>query len=528
MFKIYSCFFTALLFYQPATAAALTVLNATQETLEIADSARTTSFALNPGGQLVIPAEWGDDHHLWFELEADGTTGLCSEFRSRWGTIKMPAFFTGVAVNADGSCSVLDELPDSPATPSPSPTPTPTPTASPPPTPAPSPAATPDPEPPACEPTCTCVEPDVPTTPDVSFPPYGNGTWVYDARFLDGPAGQPYGQAGLWVDALRAYNEIADAGSRLNQVFSYGGDLEMECEGYDDCTSRKMHVYYYPPTSGHPSRSFVNVGNSGFQSTQAYAAVGEDVLVIPVFDGRFDGNGYLRQFHTLNEQQARTYADIFARTICADPAVAGVQLDLEPFDLGVSAQFHFYDQVAKNLAGRNDDLEAIFQCRNERFPRGRFFSVFTFASSITPELGEMFTRYENGYLVLSLYDLGPGGAGQANDPIAYGGYVAAELREAMENSTNSGNVPFQLAIPAAASTKEFESYDGRFSGHAQTEYVEAALDAIDASGVRDDERFLGIALWGFSRFMAYPPHTEHTFEPASPPPAVQAILAGRL
>ena len=101
-------------------------------------------------------------------------------------------------------------------------------------------------------------------------------------------------------------------------------------------------------------------------------------------------------------------------------------------------------------------------------------------------------------------------------------------RKAQENSTRSGNVPFQLAIPAAASTKEFESYQGNFSGFSQTEYVEAALDAIDASGVREDDRFLGIALWGFSRYMAYPPHTNSTFEPASPPEDVKRILAERM
>ena len=93
--------------------------------------------------------------------------------------------------------------------------------------------------------------------------------------------------------------------------------------------------------------------------------------------------------------------------------VAGVQLDLEPFDLAVPAQAYFYDQVAKNLAGENEEIGEVLGCANERFPDGRFFSVFTFASAITPQLGEMFTRYDNGYLVLSLYDLGPGGAGQA-------------------------------------------------------------------------------------------------------------------
>lgn len=302
----------------------------------------------------------------------------------------------------------------------------------------------------------------------------------------------------------------------------------MECLGYEDCTREKMHVYYYPPSAAHRSRSFSDVGSSGFQSAQVYRDLDAETLVIPVFDGRFDGDGYLKQFHTLSEAQARTYADTFANTVCADGSVAGVQLDLEPFDLNVEAQSHFYDQVALNLAGQNEAGEAIVPCRTERFPAGRFFSVFTFAKAMTPQLGEMFTRYGNGYLVLSLYDLGPNPAGVANSPEEYRGYVEAELATAMRNVDGAYDVGFQLAIPGAASTKEFESHSGAVSGYAQREYVAAALDAIDASGIRNDERFLGIAIWGFSRFMAYPPHSNQTFEPASPTLDVQALLAERM
>ena len=519
-----------LFFFQPGVAAALTLVNATNDALRITDVVDQNSAVLSAGGQFEIPADWGDDRHLWFDLDLTGGGEVCGEFRNRWGTIKMPAFFVAVAVTNGGGCEVLDTVPEPESDP-PSDDdsdPAPDDDSDPPPDDEDDPAPDDDNDPAPDDDNDAGPDDNEPPVSSVAFPPRGNGTWVYDARFLDGPAGQPYDRAGLWVEVLRAYNESADEGSGLDQVFSYGGDLEMECEGGDDCTSSKMHVYYYPPTSGHPSRSFVSVGESGFRATQAYAAVGDDVLVIPVFDGRFDGNGYLKEFHTLSEGQARTYADIFARTVCADPRVAGVQLDLEPFDLAVPAQAYFYDQVAKNLAGENEEIGEVLGCANERFPDGRFFSVFTFASAITPQLGEMFTRYDNGYLVLSLYDLGPGGAGQANDPAAYGRYVAQEIAKARTNSSASAGVPFQLAIPAAASTKEFESYNGALSGYAQVEYVEAALDAIDASGVREDERFLGIALWGFSRFMAYPPHTDNTFEPSSPPLAVQGVLAGRL
>ena len=50
-------------------------------------------------------------------------------------------------------------------------------------------------------------------------------------------------------------------------------------------------------------------------------------------------------------------------------------------------------------------------------------SVFTFGNQITRELGEIFTRHGNGYVIISLYDLGPGSAGVASNPQDYRGYA---------------------------------------------------------------------------------------------------------
>ena len=180
------------------------------------------------------------------------------------------------------------------------------------------------------------------------------------------------------------------------------------------------------------------------------------------------------------------------------------------------------------MAGANDELEPIFDCRNEDYPQGRFFSVFTFANQITPELGEVFTRHGNGYVIISLYDLGPGSATVASRPSDYRGYVANEIARTVSNSAAAGDVPFQLAIPAAASTKEFERYRGVSSGYSQREYVEEALDAIDASGVRSNPQFLGTAVWGWSRYMAWPPHTNNVFEPGFPESEVLDVLRDRL
>ncbi|MDG2051693.1 MAG: hypothetical protein P8M78_16185 [Myxococcota bacterium] len=497
------------------TASALTVVNDSAEALNLSSPVSGATSRIEPGAQFGVPSSWGDDRHIY--LTASSTTGLdvCGALQDRYGTLKIPVHWVGIGVGGGGDCAPLAQLP---ATPTPPPV---------------------EPVPP------TPDEPDSPdggndsddsgdgvTNPpnasDRDFPPRGNGTWVYDATFPQGPDGEPYVSPGLWREAISEYNAQAEAGHRLDQVFSYGGDLEMECRGGSDCTPNKMHVYYYPPTAQSANRSFQETGASGFVSTQAYAKTPGEVVVIPTFDGRFDAGGYLQEFETLSESQARTYADIFARAVCADPAVPGVQLDLEPFDINDPAQFWFYDQVALNLAGENQDLEPILGCRSEDYPQGRFFSVFTFANQITPELGEVFTRYGNGYVIISLYDLGPGAATVASDPDEYRGYVANEIARTVSNSAAASDVPFQLAIPAAASTKEFERYRGTPSGYAQRQYVEQALEAMEASGVRANPQFLGTAVWGWSRFMAWPPHTNNVFEPGSPQAEVLSVLGDRL
>ena len=116
----------------------------------------------------------------------------------------------------------------------------------------------------------------------------------------------------------------------------------------------------------------------------------------------------------------------------------------------------------------------------------------------------------------------------ASAPGDYRGYVANEIARTVSNSAAASNVPFQLAIPAAASTKEFERYRGTPTGYSQREYVEQALGAMDDSGVRENPQFLGTAVWGWSRFMAWPPHTNNVFEPGSPQPDVLGVLGDRL
>ena len=496
----------------PATA--LTLVNATGQTLTVKSPVQRTQQDVSAGQHFLIPATWGDARHVYLEAATADAAPACPGLEDRYGTVKVPAHWLGIGVQSDGTCNMLAQIPNQPPPP-----------ADPPAEDDPTSDDTGPPAPPE-EPTSDGDNDDSSAAGD--FPPRGNGTWVYDASFQDGPAGLPYVEPGLWREELGGYNQSAPPEHRIDQVFSYGGDLEMECRGGSDCTQDKMHVYYYPPTAQHASRSLLETGASGFVSTQAYVETPGANHVIPIFDGRFDAGGYLQQFTSLNEQQARTFADIFSRAVCADPAIPGVQLDLEPFDIGDPAQAWFYDQLAQNLAGENEALEAIFRCKTDRHPQGRFFSVFTFGNQITRELGEIFTRYGNGYVIISLYDLGPGSAGVASNPQDYRGYVANEINRTVSNSIAAGNVPFQLAIPAAASTKEFESYRGDASGYSQREYVEQALDALDASGVRQNESFLGVAVWGWSKFMAWPPHSNDVFEPGSPPADVLSVLRERL
>jgi hypothetical protein len=194
---------------------AATLINNSSQVISIANGLNNNSSTHNitPGSIFNIPTDWGDSQHVYAKITANGIS-ICV---TQYGLSKLAANETQ-QITPQLGCA-----PSSGISPTPEPTPTP------PPTPIPSPT---------------------PSAVRIA----GNGTWIYDAQFLDGPDGAAYSKAGLWSTNLNSYNQAARTGSKITQFFTYGGDLEMYCRGSGEaelnapCTSKNMLVNYYPPS----------------------------------------------------------------------------------------------------------------------------------------------------------------------------------------------------------------------------------------------------------------------------------------
>jgi hypothetical protein len=393
--------------------------------------------------------------------------------------------------------------------------------------------------------------------------PYGNGAWVYDASYSsDGTKGPVI--PGLFVSDINTYNtKIAKSeGNRINQLFVYGGDIENEAVRktlkYNDFST----IYYYPVQSLGKNKSwtdseniFLQKGASGFRSTQAYTpkkqffygkntsplvldntgieGVHYKILVI---DGRVDKGGYLQGLNIMTEPESRGLARKVARIICADSSIDGVQFDIEPFSFSGekggkkgSGQKFFYQELAKCFAGwyakkyknvhginklgaKYDSSADLIGAVSRKHPNGRFFSVFTFADSVTDEVIDVYKKFGNFYVIDSLYDLEDvPGAKKPTTPESYKKLVQDEIDNMKEKK-----IPYQFAIPAAASCHEFESCNGikNTSINSQLDYIEIVMKEINPGKLKkEDNNFKGIAIWSWNSAMWW---NGNKLEPSKP------------
>lgn len=377
---------------------------------------------------------------------------------------------------------------------------------------------------------------------DNSTIPFGNGAWVYDGTY-DSFGSKLAPKAGLFVDNLTAYNNMATDGHRIDQPFAYGGDIEMYCQGSgetsvgDTCSPNSFLITLYPASQVSKSKNKwdyfpAKLGDSGFASLEQYKQVPNTKNHVIVIDGRLDNTitgtyDYLDHLNTLNATDAQNFADKVAYSICADDSIRGTQFDVEPFsfageggsfpvtDTSKKGQEFFYQQIAKDFAGYHsgDPSKDPFHCVDKKNPNGRFFSVFTFSKSITSEVAKTLTKYHNGMVVDSLYDLGSKPGGTVNSVAEFRAFAVAEIA-AMKALANRYGLAYQFAIPAAASAHEFESKSGVSTGYKQIDYVKAAIGAIQPDQLKQsDPNFKGVDVWSWNKAMWW---GGNQFTPAKP------------
>lgn len=347
-----------------------------------------------------------------------------------------------------------------------------------------------------------------------AYVPTGNGAYVYDFKY--DTAGHKKGhQPGLFATEINEYNRAADNGHRITQLFTYAGDMEMSCRGSSGsrrskpCESDDLMIFYI----------------NGSKSTKAYFAsvnaTTNPADIIPVVDGRVDTHGkynYLRGLNKLTQQEAILYADKVATLFCKDKRVSGVQFDIEPFDIQQKGQLYFYQQIAKDFAGKDQ------HCVDEIHTKGRFFSVFTNSYGVDADVGKVLNQYENGYVVDALYDLGSNENGVALSPEEYKHFVSMEIIN-MLSKAKQYQVKFQLILPVAATEHEFTSRSGKPSGYQQLDYIKTAFSVMNEEKIRENINFLGVDLWAYTERMML---SGHDYKPAKPDEKVRAYLMKNL
>lgn len=340
-----------------------------------------------------------------------------------------------------------------------------------------------------------------------AFPPKANSAWAYDTS-----------APGTWVDAIKAYNQQAGPRRQLNEIYSYATDLEMYCPDNDGtrCSPGDLYSFYTP-------------GGGGRARTDAYyqafdAARPGSLIISPIIDGRTDANGYMQGFNELSPQLAAGFADTVAGQVCADPHVDGIQFDIEPFDVSTqNGQYYFYLQLAKDFAGRHAGAPAAdpYGCVDPAHPHGRFYSVFTFATSLQPRtesaanVQRILNSYGNGYFMDSLYDLSSAPAGTLNGIAAYRSAVRREATDTRRWADRL-RIRYGYGIPASASAHEFttctaapqaagscEPDETGATGYPMIEYAHAAVQAIDSVRAPLDPRYIGTAIWDFGDHVSW-------------------------
>ena len=359
-----------------------------------------------------------------------------------------------------------------------------------------------------------------------AFPPRANSAWVYDPQLRNTP--DKHLRPGHFTQALESLNANIRSGHQVSRLYIYAGDMEMYCPGKqpDRCSKDDFHIYY-----AHGN------GGSHNPSVSAYARAGkhgEAPRIVPVIDGTVTQGGTLPGFNKLSRDQAAAFADLVARRVCAAPGVAGVQFDLEPFDVSSkNGQYYFYRRIAENFASRD------FGCVDDAHPQGRSFSIFTTANRLDPDsaggrnLRDIMHTASNGYVIDALYDLTSARPGQRTPIDKYRRVVKHEVQR-MHKSASALDIKYQYAVPTAASVHEFARCQGpecraqpasADNDNDQLAYVKAAFEAIKGVDARQDRRFLGIALWAWSPSVT---HGDTRFHPAQPPEAVRRYLSANL
>lgn len=359
-----------------------------------------------------------------------------------------------------------------------------------------------------------------------SFPPKSNGAWIYDGA-----------ARGQWIPVIESFNAIASPERRINQINTYGSDIEH----IDENDPEQGFETYYDTNIKTGNRDTTSAYYNALTLAPALSGAPDGYSYSPIIDAQI-GSTYLKGFNTASKAVVEEAADKIAAQICADERVDGIQFDIEPFDVSKDGQYHFYNQISKNFAGLHTGNVATdpFGCVTPAHPQGRYYSVFTFANSVNPanplsrqRVKDVFETgsIANGYIIDSLYDLGTRPMAHLNDLPTYESLVNVEAAN-MKTWANSLGIFYAYGIPATASAHEWAQCTGGCvagadgtKGNPMLEYTKRAVNAINATGAPNDPLYIGANVWSLGSFSAI---GDYNFYPSPAPLDVLTWLASNL
>lgn len=277
------------------------------------------------------------------------------------------------------------------------------------------------------------------------------------------------------------------------------------------------------------------------------------------FDGHMDRCGSYRRYNmTTNHQQGGGCDDIpnvtampdsnlqrmatkIASTACAYDEVGEVQINLSPF------RGYFKPGIVR-LVGFVAKALREERCASPAWPYGRSVSLLVHAEEIEGS-GLLETAGQNLLIILRGFDLYPdddddGDSFRYNTVEEYGRKLKTQVEKFREIS-DGFNTTWSLAVPAAASYHEYETYRPDdctpsvctpFTNTAtQDEYVRAALGLMQSMPEvfnMDDSSslFRGVTVWKFSSsdlppWTAFPVGSWNLFRPVSATNASLQLMA---
>lgn len=327
----------------------------------------------------------------------------------------------------------------------------------------------------------------------------GHGAYVDDTTYSAGPTSSTTNDPGSWAPNIAVFNlgairrlypqQAVSASTEITRLYPYSGEIIWNCTGPVAVNGALSPCFY----SGPGQNVFVEYKTPAYgeASVAAYRSAFLTMNIFARINMRYSYNDPI----TYTEVGVGT-ADVVASVICSDPNVDGVVFDVFPSFINTPGEFAFYRELGQQFSST--------LCKDATHPRGRSFGVMLNPNDVDGGnwLSLAASLIRQGYLIVQGFNLGFGVsvyARELNDRVSK-----------MDEMSKLHNIKYTVAIPAAASNREFSAtgsyqpstppcdFAASSPGYPQLDYVSAARTNIFATAT--SYNYYGMDYDGWSQF----------------------------